>query len=322
MHVLRRALLASAIAAVVGTVGAETASAAPCVSSTANSTSYADPLGDGDYGLAPDIASGSVALDGACNFTLTYSIPGQSSMLSDDFLGWFINSDNSLSTGSQAGFEGADYAVGRLSSGSSTLLKYNPATGKFETYKVAQPSGAFGVQTALSDYDATQGATFAIAGASSWDGAYDTYFDFAPNVGLPPATFQVQFASQVAPTSPAPPSQPAPTAPTGPVTPIAPHNQPAVDLADCRVPVLKGLSVRAARNRLATGNCSVGRLTRVKSRSLVGRVIRSSPRSRTRLANGAKVNLVVGKRVRSIRKASAADLAETNRMINALAGTH
>src|SRR4051812_37920875 len=89
--------------------------AATCSSSAVNSTSYADTIGDADAGLAPDIASGAIAIDASCGVTATYAVTNRSyGMLSGDFVSWYLDTDNNAATGSQSGFKGADLAIGRL----------------------------------------------------------------------------------------------------------------------------------------------------------------------------------------------------------------
>jgi len=63
----------------------------------------------------------------------------------------------------------------------------------------------------------------------------------------------------------------------------------------CRVPRVIGLRLATARTRIRKANCRVGRVRRARSRR-VGRVLSQSPRAGARRANGARVNLVVGRR--------------------------
>ena len=295
--------------------GGGSASATACYSSTPNSTTYADSAFDGEYGLAPEITAGNVSLDSGCNLSLTYSIGNASSMVDGDFIGWFVDTDNNAATGLSSGFAGADYALGRLPSGFSSLSRYNAATGSWEHVKEAVPTGAFGVRTNVGDFESATSTTFTVAGAASWDGAYDSYYDFAPEPGSAPVLFGVQFSS----TAPAPsPPPPPPPAPTQPLT----VNTPA-DLPACRVPILKGLGVAQARRRLNRANCTLGNVRRVRSRRLIGLVVRSNPAARSVLANSARVDVVVGKRGgRRARKASTAtNRARVATALSVLSGT-
>jgi len=65
----------------------------------------------------------------------------------------------------------------------------------------------------------------------------------------------------------------------------------------CVVPRVIGLRLATARTRIKRARCSLGRVrrTRVRARR-VGRVLSQSPKAGSRRAQGAKVNLVVGRR--------------------------
>jgi len=64
----------------------------------------------------------------------------------------------------------------------------------------------------------------------------------------------------------------------------------------CLVPKVVGKALGTAKTRIRRGHCRVGKITRKHSSArLKGKVIKQSPRAGRRLANGAKVNLVVGK---------------------------
>jgi beta-lactam-binding protein with PASTA domain len=61
------------------------------------------------------------------------------------------------------------------------------------------------------------------------------------------------------------------------------------------VPKVLGMSLRRARARVASAGCRVGRVRRAQSRRRSGLVIAQSPRARTRLPRGSRVNLVVSR---------------------------
>ena len=64
----------------------------------------------------------------------------------------------------------------------------------------------------------------------------------------------------------------------------------------CVVPMLRGKTLPAALRALTKAHCAVGRVRRAYSnRSTRGRVISQRPAAGTRLANGAKVSLVVSR---------------------------
>ncbi len=79
-------------------------------------------------------------------------------------------------------------------------------------------------------------------------------------------------------------------------TTAAPAPPPPAPPAQCRVPRVIGIRLVTARSRIRKANCRVGRVRRARARRHVGRVVAQSPAAGARLAKGAKVNLVVGRR--------------------------
>jgi hypothetical protein len=66
--------------------------------------------------------------------------------------------------------------------------------------------------------------------------------------------------------------------------------------AACAVPRLRGLNLVAARRLLAKRGCSLGRVTRVRSRRVArGRVVAQRPAPGIRLARGARVRVVLSR---------------------------
>ena len=61
----------------------------------------------------------------------------------------------------------------------------------------------------------------------------------------------------------------------------------------CIVPVLAGLQLREAKERIARAHCSLGAVTPKTSNRPAGAVLDQRPRGKMRLANGATVTLVV-----------------------------
>lgn len=86
------------------------------------------------------------------------------------------------------------------------------------------------------------------------------------------------------------------TYPCGFVPPPAPPPPPPAAAKDaCVVPRLRGRTLARARVLLARARCSVGKVTRVRSRVKRGVVLRQSPAPRSRRARGAKVSLRVSR---------------------------
>jgi hypothetical protein len=98
----------------------------------------------------------------------------------------------------------------------------------------------------------------------------------------------------VANTLPAPPpavTPPVTPAPPAPVAPIAAKAKPAV----CKVPNLKGKSLKAAKRRLAKAHCKLGRVTKEKGVTAKdGKVTKQSPKAGAKRAAKAKVAVTLG----------------------------
>jgi PASTA domain len=108
-------------------------------------------------------------------------------------------------------------------------------------------------------------------------GAYEYFSDSEPREIH--ETFTVSASAP-----PLPPPQPQPQPPPPPTA-----------TRSCRVPRVVGLRLVRARRAIRRANCSVGRVRGVRSRAARGRVVRQSPRARTRLRRGAKVTLVISR---------------------------
>jgi PASTA domain len=83
---------------------------------------------------------------------------------------------------------------------------------------------------------------------------------------------------------------------TRPATPIITTRTTAATLPTCRVPKLKGKTLRAARTALAKANCALGKVTRRRSSRAPGRVVAQKVTAGTTQAAGKKVAVVVSKR--------------------------
>jgi beta-lactam-binding protein with PASTA domain len=64
----------------------------------------------------------------------------------------------------------------------------------------------------------------------------------------------------------------------------------------CLVPNVLGKTLAVGKARIKAGHCRIGKITFRKTVARQrGRVLAESPRPGKRLANGAKVNLIVGR---------------------------
>ncbi len=79
----------------------------------------------------------------------------------------------------------------------------------------------------------------------------------------------------------------------GPTTP----QQPVIEghTAGCKVPKLKGLTLKKAKAKLKRAHCSLGKATKKRSRVRKGRVIAQTPKPGAVRKNGARVNVVVSR---------------------------
>jgi len=118
--------------------------------------------------------------------------------------------------------------------------------------------------------------------------------DYVPDGPPPPPPPAPPPPPPQPPPPPAPPPPPPPLPPPPP--PVVPPPPPPAPLVRCVVPRVIGMTLRRARAVIRARHCSVGRVTRVRSRR-VGRVIRQSPRGGTRLPRGGRVSLGVGRRL-------------------------
>ena len=71
-----------------------------------------------------------------------------------------------------------------------------------------------------------------------------------------------------------------------------------VPLPPCTVPNLKGKTAKAAKTALTKAGCRLGTQKKKKttSKKLIGKVISQSPAAKKKVANGTKVNVVIGKK--------------------------
>lgn len=278
MLTTRSILLAAIVAAVV--LAAPATAGAACYSSTPTTNALADSAADGELGISPELTAMRVTVDGTCNVTFGYDVLGQTNPIPNEFYGWFINTDNNSATGSQSGFNGADYAVGLSASGSAGLLRWNGS--EFASVKPITRTGAFAVTTTIDDLFAASGTPITTAGGASWTGTYDTYHDWIPEPGaawLPVTPFF-----------------------TGSST----ANESGSDDSGCKVPGVRGLSLSSAKRKIRNAGCGVGSVRKRTSRRYAGRVMGTSPSKGTHLAAGAKVSIYVGKKPRKGHSASAA----------------
>lgn len=271
---IHRTILLAAVFAIAALI-VPAAAGATCYSSTPASNFLTDSPADAEAGLAPEATAMRVSLDAACNVSFSYDVFGQTAPLSSDFYSWFIDVDNNASTGPSGGFVGADYAVGLGGDGGTILSRWNGA--QFAGVKPIQRSGNFTIWATLDDLAASSGVSMRTAGGASWEGVYDTYFDWVPEIGSPWLALTPFFSSS------------------------APSSVGSQGRSGCVVPGVRGLSPSSAKRKIRRAGCSVGSTRKRTSRRYAGRVMGTSPGKGSHLASGAKVAIYVGRRPRHSR---------------------
>lgn len=299
-HPLRFA--APALLALSAAFALPSAASAACIS-TPSTASVADASNDGQSGIAPEATALGVSVDGTCNATFSYSIIGQTSMLDDDFLSWFVNTDGNVATGSNRGFAGADIAIGRLGTGNAYVSRWNPATASFGSTTVVGSSGTFGATVDLSTLVPLTPVGMTVAGGTSWTGPTGTtYYDWVPNPGAAPLPFTVSLGLAPDPT-PIPTPAPAPVAP--PVTAPAPTPVPvpattsATSVSDddsdaCEVPTVRRLTLTKAKARIRHAVCKIGDIHKKSSKMIpAGKVIQADQAPGDFVDLGTELDLTV-----------------------------
>ncbi len=280
--------------------GATATAEATCYSSTPSAATFVDHPFDGDDGLAPELTTVSLAVDGACTLSVN---PGVTALIPDDAVFSYINRDGNVATGS-ALFSGADVVVGTLGDYGED---YPPLLGVWNgvefTFTDETPVGTApspgGFSAHVDRLGMVPGATATFRLASSWLGIYDSYFDWAPQPGAGAIPLAVNFST----TPPPPPPPPAPPAPTPVPTPVstpvplptAPMEDEGVEATGCTVPKVKGKTRAAAETRLFDADCEVAFSVAKRYSNTVrkGRVIGTTPGSGN--ITSKRVKLIVSK---------------------------
>jgi hypothetical protein len=316
----RRLLLALAGAALALVFGPATSSFAACYSATPTSQSFADPIGDADSGLAPDITSVDVQVTGNCSITAGSPL---GSLVEGDAVFIYLDTDGNPNTGETV-FGGADRVVGTLGeTGADSppmLGTYDAALGKlsFTNAPTLTPSGNGGFTASVDQLGIAPNSTLGIAMGTSWDGIYNTYFDFAPDAAASDSAFRmpINYNTQAPAPAPAPTPAPAPASATQPT-----FGSPSPQAQQCMVPATKRKTVSAARKALRASDCKVGGLRRTySSRIKVGLVVRTNPGA-NRMTRKAVTLYVSRGPARKHRRAAKAGLSTEQRLNAILSST-
>lgn len=251
------------------------ASAAGCAPQT---FTLSDRPDDGLYLSAPEITSVIVTVDADCNLRFEDTFSNRSGAMGpSDVLQWSIDADNNLGTGRGTGpLKGTDMGLSMTPDGQVRVLD---VAGQVITTLPA--AGPFAASVPAATLGLTETSTFRVQAASFYFlSGRPGYFDLAPNEGDPPFVVQLTPAAAAV----APPSTPATPTPLPPVT---------APVAQCVVPKLAGLTVRAARIALTKANCALGAVHTRRARGKAGLILLSSPKAGTTTTAGRKVAVTV-----------------------------
>lgn len=259
-----------------------------------NATGYADPTGDVVGNLAPDITSVGIANDDSGNLAFVVNIPNRAGLIDGDFLSIFLDADQNPATGSQ----GSDYILSALGEAGQDFFSLCQWQGTWNcsvpqgSAVGAYPYGSYRLTWKLSRGDIGNSIGFNFDVGTSYKGIYDTYYDFAPDLGKGKWNYQIlTAASQPPPPPPPPPPVAPPPAPTTTTTPAPPSPAPVV----CVIPRVVGRTLASARILIFNANCAMGRVTKARSSRPKGLVIAQAPRAGTTRVEGGIVKLIVSR---------------------------
>lgn len=279
-------------------LGGPSAANAACYSSTASDTRFDDAVGDAEAGLSPDILGVVALTDASCGIGIGVALDrgsAEGALLAGDSVGIYINVDGNKATGSPT-WDGADRVV--IIAGASgpdfppTLGVWNGSEFSFAGARELTPAGAGGFVSDFDELGVASPTTLGIQTIAMWEGVYDNYADFAPDVAVSPFSFPVRFST----TAPQPPPARLPIKPpsTTPEEESGSRRQPR----RCKVPKLKGHTRKSAVRRLRRARCKYRFVTTKRGRR-PGRVVSTSPAAGRRTSRRVIVRITASRRARA-----------------------
>ena len=288
---------------------------AACFGSTPSTNTFADSPADGDEGLAPEIVAVTTATGAECQVSVEpilagYLAPGD--LIEGDAVGIYLDTDGSPATGSPL-WGGADRValiIGAIGPDLGPGLGvWDGVDFEFAGAPPVAPLGAGGVFATIDQLGIAAPSTVGVQTIAMWEGLFDTYADFAPELLAPSFRFPVAFSTAAPPPPPHPPPAP-------PVVPPA-VEQPVKQPRACVVPRVKRMRAAKARRRLRRAGCRY-RIARVRSRRPAGRVISTWPRAGWRTSGTVRLRISRGRARRAV-AASTLDFAAVERRLSAVA---
>ena len=165
----------------------------------ANSAQWSDPRGDGDAGLAPDITTVTVSNTDNGLLTIRIEMPLERYLIEGTFVTVNFDTDENPATGSLIGSE---YSVAIDGDTDTAALVWWDGTRWQWRNSSLRWSWNDGPTIEINARDIGNPQGFNLEVGASWEGVYDTYYDWAPDVGS--WNYQVR--------APAPPPPPPPAA--------------------------------------------------------------------------------------------------------------
>ena len=164
---------------------------ASCTSSTPASQTFTDSPYDGEAGLAPEIASVTIATDSHCGVGVGNALVGQSdpdSLIEGDAVGTYLDTDGNAATGSSL-WDGADVVVLAVGHNGADLPprvgRWNGSTFDFAVGPNLPRVGSAGFVSTIDQLGIANPATLGVRTYSIWSGTYDIYGDGAPRPRVP-----------------------------------------------------------------------------------------------------------------------------------------
>jgi len=232
---------------------------------------FFDASHDAGSPLSPDATSLDFGIDSACNATFGLGLTNRpGGLVATDTEEWYLNTDNSLATGAQTDYPGADYHLVRKPY-SVAIFQYDVASASFDLPVAgALPAGQWGVTIDLSRFLPSGAVSMTVAAsASASDAMGMRSADQVPDVGRPPFVITTTLNQ--------------PTA--APVALALPRSY--------TIPTTRNHTLAKVKKRLLAAGCTIGKITRRANAADKGTVIRTSPKAGTVVAVGTRVAIVV-----------------------------
>jgi hypothetical protein len=183
---------------VLGAAGAACLLLLAPLAAASNSSPYADPAGDA-AAAAPDLTDVQVSNDDAGNVVFRISIPNRTTLGDTDLIALLVDADGKVGTGCARRVFGAEYALDVLA-GRYVFGRCIDGQWNF-TKRPASFGGSFAnsiltLKANRRDLGSTSRFAFRVGAAATTES--EPAYDFAPDAGLAPWSYQVIAPKQAA----------------------------------------------------------------------------------------------------------------------------